>query len=59
MLKQQVIKNQFQVLETYIVKKISLLSPQKIGNGALLNEVRQMRSQGAFKETGQVLDLAY
>ena len=39
-------------------QKISLLSPQKIGNGALLNEVRQMRSQGAFKETGQVLDLA-
>ncbi len=39
-------------------EKISLLSPQKIGNGSTLNEVRQMRSQGAFKETGQVLDLA-
>ena len=44
--------------EDVYARKITLGEPSKIGHGSRSSDIRSTQTQGALKETGQVLDLA-
>ncbi len=44
--------------EDVYAQKITLSEPSKIGHGSRSTDIRPTQTQGALKETGQVLDLA-